>query len=102
MTNLEQEILDIINCTINGQYVGKLKVTQEDGFYNLLLHLNQEQAPIVMGYQGTEEQFKKFIQEEIRTRKMERVSYWKAIQIIPDLVCEDGELELDNNDIIII
>lgn len=30
MTKIEQEILDIINTTIDGEYIGKLRVCHED------------------------------------------------------------------------
>ena len=54
MTSLEQEILDTINKAIGGKYVGRLKVFQEPGVgWVLLLHMNQEQAPMNFGYNGT-------------------------------------------------
>ena len=97
MTTLEQEILNIINCTIKGKYIGKLRVVIEDDMYNLLLYLNQEQAPLIIGYQGTEEKFKEFVQKEIQTRQMERVSYWTAIQERPT---SDGD-DWDYDEVII-
>lgn len=100
MTELEQEILDIINCTICGEYIGKLKVnvwTSEpqcgDGcnesyptIYELRLYLDREFTPIVFSYEGTEDEFKEFIREEIRKRKIEATRFFKINLecIVPD------------------
>ena len=80
---LELEVLDIINKTVGGRYVGQLKVVKEDDWYILLLHLNQEQAPMRLGIEGTEEDFKKYIEDEIRTRRLHWTSYWQAFQEVP-------------------
>lgn len=102
--SLTNDILQIINETMEDHvYTGKLKIEYEDGWYYLLMYLDQEQSPLVMGYQGTEEQFKTYIQSEIRKRKMERVSFWKGIQELPYLACDEdtGEWYLEGEDIII-
>lgn len=83
MSKLESEILEIIDTTINGHYIGSFKVLVEDNLYTLMIHMNQEQAPLLLCKEGTEEEFKNFIRDEFRTRKMEKVSYWKAIQELP-------------------
>lgn len=68
MTELEKEVLEIINCEIEGCYIGNLKV-KEDRFYknircdrcnpvselynieySLYLYLNADYEPIVMSY----------------------------------------------------
>jgi len=68
MTELEKEVLEIINCEIEGCYIGKLQV-KEDRFYknitcnrctpeselynieySLYLYLNADYEPIVMSY----------------------------------------------------
>lgn len=68
MTELEKEVLNIINCEVEGCYIGKLKVL-EDRFYknincnpcdktsniynieySLFLYLNADYEPIVMSY----------------------------------------------------
>lgn len=95
MTTLEQEILNIINETIGGKYIGKLKVLNDDGIWTLYLYLNQEQSPIQIGYDGTLNDFKEFIRKEIKTRKMEKVSYWRATQELPVNICVNGKLESD-------
>lgn len=54
MTSLDQEIRDLINEAIGGKYVGQLKVYNEPGIgWVLLLHMNQEQSPMVLSYDGT-------------------------------------------------
>lgn len=80
MTQLEKEILDIINDEVGGKYIGWLKVNKDCDMYELLLHMNQEQAPLHLGYQGTEEEFKNFIKDEIHYRKHNDVRFWKAIR----------------------
>ena len=75
MENLEKEILEIINKAIGGKYIGGLKILIEDDIYELLLYLNQEMAPLILSYQGSESDFKEFVRKEIKARQMERVDY---------------------------
>lgn len=97
MTDLENDILDIINDATNSCYVGKLKVLiepvnetgcntcsiggDEEMIYSLLLYLNQEQAPMVLSIQGNEEAFRNFIREEMKTRKMQKVHRYRLIKL---------------------
>lgn len=102
MNSLEQEILDIINKAIKGKYIGKFKVFYEkDIGWVLLLHMNQEQAPINFTYDGDWNQFKNYIYTELKNRKMEIVSFFKAVQELPSLIDKNGELELDYDTVII-
>lgn len=102
MTLLEQEILEIINKAIGGTYVGHLKVFYEDEIgWVLLLHMNQEQAPMCFSYDGSLEEFKEYIYNEIHFRKMQLASFFKAIQELPALVEKDGELDLDYDTVIL-
>lgn len=80
MTDLEQEVLDIINETIEGQYIGKFKVISDDLGYRLLLYFDRELTPTVFGYEGTEDEFKDFIRDEFKKRKMEKTKFWKTIR----------------------
>ena len=68
MSELEKEILEIINCEIEGEYIGKLKVKEERFYKNircdkcnpvselyniehsLYLYLNSDYEPIIMSY----------------------------------------------------
>ena len=60
MTTLESEIKSIIEEVICGKYIGKLKVVKEEVDKNilwmLLLYLNMELSPMILAYEGTEEQ----------------------------------------------
>lgn len=96
MTELEQEIRQIINDVTEREYITKLQVTQEDDIWTLFLYMNREIVPsIVMSTQGSEEHFKKFVKREMRKRKLEEVKYWKTTRELPVLECnENGELEL--------
>ena len=84
MTELEHEVLCIINEVTENCYTGKLKVlvtpperhpcdsdcTQvNDTIYELYLYLDRWHTPIVLSYEGTEEEFKKFIRHEIKKNK---------------------------------
>jgi len=100
MTELEQEILDIINCTICGKYIGKLRVIKHKTkpqcgdvyttIYELRLYLDREFTPIVLSYEGTEDEFKEFIREEIRKRKIENTRFFKVN--LETLIPDDEEL----------
>lgn len=87
-TTLEQEILEIINTAVKGKYLGKLKVNIDnvDGedYYTLLLHMNQEQAPMHIGCPGPEEAFKEFIYEEMRRRKLHLIRRWEGFKRLPE------------------
>lgn len=53
MTKEEQEILELINCTVGGKYIGKLKVIYDECGWQLFLYLNREMTPLILSYQGT-------------------------------------------------
>ena len=87
MTTLEKEILNIINETTDSEYIGKLKViiddiSNNDKLYTLGLYLNFEMSPMVLSYQGTEEEFKNFIREEMKSRKLQKVFRYEVIRDI--------------------
>ena len=95
MTAIEHEIKQIIEDVICCKYIGKLKVVKEvvddSEFWMLLLYLDMEQTPLILAYEGTEDQFKDFIRSEIKLRKLQGVRFWKAIQTYPqqELNCCD-------------
>ena len=82
MTTLEQEILDIINEATDSEYIGKLKVIVDDNLYTLGLYLNLEMSPMILSYQGTEKEFKDFIREEMKSRKLQRVFRYEVLRDI--------------------
>ena len=108
MTELEREVLEIINCEIEGCYIGKLQV-KEDRFYknircdrcnpvselynieySLLLYLNADYEPIVMVYiKKAQTAFKEFIEEEFKNRMLQQVDYYKLTLQLPSIDCSN-------------
>lgn len=82
MTALEKEILNIINEATDSEYIGKLKVIVDDNLYNLGLYLNREMTPTVLSFQGTEEEFKEYVRDEMKLRKPQRVFRYEVIRDI--------------------
>ena len=46
-----------------------------------------------MAYQGSEDEFKEFIQKEIKSRKLEMVSFWRT-----ELEYADVKIDEEDND----
>jgi len=82
---LANEILNIIDETIEGEYVGKLEVIVDDDWYTLNLFMNMHNSPLVLAYQGTEEEFKNYIREEIKRRRLEKVFRYEVRRELPAL-----------------
>lgn len=84
MTEIEKHIKEIIEEVIDGKYIGKLKVVTEPVndsiLWMLLLYLDLEMTPLVLAYEGTEEEFTEFIRSEMKSRKLQTVKFWKANQ----------------------
>ena len=80
MTQLECEILKVINETIGGKYIGKLRVTKEDNIYWLAMFLNLTVNPAfsLIKECKNDEEFKEFVRKEMKTRKIEKESFWKV------------------------
>lgn len=79
---LETEIRGIINEAIKGKYIGKLKVQKEafgeETLWTLFLYLDMEMSPLVMARTGSWDDFKDFIRKEMKSRKLEMVSFWRT------------------------
>ena len=82
---LANEILQIIDETIEGEYLGKLEVIVDDDWYTLNLFMNMHNAPLVLAYLGTENEFKNYIREEIKKRKLEKVMRYELRRELPAL-----------------
>lgn len=100
MSTLENEILDIINTTVEGCYIGGLKVIVEDEctcknrcikLYILLLYMDSSVYPsIQIGKECTNDsEFKEYIRDEIKHRKLQSVSYSRLVQELPSIVCDE-------------
>lgn len=110
MTKLEQEVLCIINEVTESCYTGRLKVTvtnQErqcgdpkcrklnDTIYELYLYLDRYYTPIVLSFEGTEDEFKEFVRNEIKKNKYEKIHFYKITR--EPLVLEEEGIEWDDN-----
>lgn len=80
MTQLEKEVLDIIEKVTCCKYIGHLKVIESEDDFTLNLYLNQEMSPMVINYQGDKESFLKFIAKDLRKRQIERAHHFRAIK----------------------
>ena len=94
MTELEQEVLDIIEQTTCCKYIGKLKVDifndnyeygdtckqLNDTIYQLKLYLDREFIPMIFTYEGNEEDFKDFLRCEFKRRKIEKTKFFKVVR----------------------
>lgn len=84
MEGIEQEILQLIEDSIGCKYIGKLKVEKDDKedppIWGLFLFLDLEFTPIELAYQGTKEAFFDFIKKEMKSRKMQKIKFWKAVK----------------------
>lgn len=82
---LENKVRDLINCVTKTEYVGPLSIRYECGIYTLRLGLNcRDATPISLGFQGSEEDFLKFLEKEFRKRKLQMVKYTKGVLINGD------------------
>lgn len=109
MTELEQEVLCIIKEVTENCYIGKLKIIVShpeiskcdspckelnDTIYSLYLYLDRWYTPIVLSYEGTEDEFKEFIRKEFKKNKYEKVHFYKITR--EPLVLDDKEIEWDD------
>lgn len=105
MTKIEKEVLEIINEVTESCYKGKLKVLVtypeinkcdspckelNNTIYELYLYLDRFYTPIILSYEGTEDEFKDFIRKEIKKNKYEKVHFYK-INREPLILEEDDE-----------
>lgn len=97
MEGIEKRALEVINSSIPGWiYDGELKVIYDEGIYSLFLYMDQNDSPLTIAKDcDSEEEFFKFIKKELKTRKLQKVKFWKAIQDLPALECINNELKLN-------
>lgn len=80
MTILENEILEIINNVTGNCYIGNLAVKEEEDEYTLYLGVNTPKSPTVIYYQGSVEDFKQYVKEEIKRRRYPEIEYWNTLK----------------------
>ena len=108
MTELEHEVLCIINEVTENCYTGKLKVLVtypernrcdsdcspiNDTIYELYLYLDRWRTPIVLSYEGSEEEFKDFVRNEFKKNKYEKIHFFK---ITREPITIEQEIERDD------
>lgn len=94
MDKLEQEVLDIINEVIDGKYIGKLKVIKFKNSYQLRFYLGTWYTPIILECEGNEDDFKKFIRCEMKSRKFQKSKFYSLTRY--PLVPEEELIESKN------
>ena len=88
MNKLEQEILDIIEKRYKRKYVGGIKVTKlgtnPEGFKLVLDLGNPDVRPIQISADLNAEDFLKFVEQELISRQLHRVEFFKGIVKYPE------------------
>lgn len=81
---LEQKIHDYIKALYKAEYKGRLEVTQEDDIYALTLGIPSYDIPTTISLQtDKEEEFLKYICEELRVRNFMRVYFYSIKRTDP-------------------
>ena len=86
MNHLEKSILDIIERRYKRKYVGGIKVTKLLSGYKLVLDLgNPDKRMIQIAADlESEEDFLKFIEQELISRQLERVQFFRGVVNYPE------------------
>lgn len=86
MNHLEKQILDIIEKRYKRKYVGGIKVTKLLSGYKLVLDLgNPDKRMIQISADlESEEDFLKFIEQELISRQLERVQFFRGVVNYPE------------------
>ena len=86
MNHLEKQILDIIEKRYKRKYTGGIKVTKLISGYKLVLDLGNPDKRIIQisaDYES-EEDFLKYIEQELISRQLERVQYFRGVVNYPE------------------
>lgn len=88
MNHMEKSILDIIEKRYQKKYVGGIKVTKLGkglAGYKLVLDLGNSDKPLLTISADLEaEDFLKFVEQELISRQLIRVQWFKGIKIYPE------------------
>lgn len=86
MNELELKILDLIESKYHKKYIGGIKVTKlGDTGYKLVLDLhNSDIRPIQISADLNAEDFLKFIEQELISRQLIRVQWFRGIKKYPE------------------
>ena len=86
MNHLEKQILDIIEKRYKRKYVGGIQVTKLLSGYKLVLDLGNLDKRVIQiaGDFEKEEDFLKYIEQELISRQLERVQFFRGIIKYPE------------------
>ena len=86
MNHLEKQILDIIEKRYKRKYVGGITVKKLLSGYKLVLDLGNPDKKVIQisADYDSEEDFLKFIEQELISRQLERVQFFRGIKIYPE------------------
>ncbi len=86
MNHLEKNILDIIEKRYKRKYTGGIKVTKLLSGYKMVLDLgNPDKRTIQISADvESEEDFLKFIEQELISRQLERVHFFRGVVNYPE------------------
>ncbi len=86
MNHLEKQILDIIEKRYKRKYTGGIKVTKLISGYKLVLDLgNPDKKGIQISADlESEEDFLKYIEQELISRQLERVQFFRGVVNYPE------------------
>lgn len=80
MRELENKIKEMIECTYECIFKGKVEVKKLGDSYQLRLSLNQPERPIWMTYQGDEDDFLKYLKDEFKKRRLSDTEYYTGVK----------------------
>lgn len=84
MTILTKKIKLIIFKLYTAIFKGKLEVHHKDGIYTLIIGIPSNMRPSSYNFEGTEEQFLKFIEEEFKCNNKLWINYTEARIVYDD------------------
>ena len=84
MTILTKKIKLIIFKLYHAFFKGKLEVHYKDGIYTLIIGIPSNMRPSSYNFEGTEDQFLKFIEEEFKYNNKLWINYTEARIVYDD------------------
>ena len=88
MNDMEQAILDIIESKYKCKYTGHIKVTKlgKGGTgYKVIIDLDNPDKPMIqISADLTAEDFLKFVEQELVSRQLHRVKFFRGVKIYPE------------------
>ena len=84
MTILTKKIKLIIFKLYHAFFKGKLEVHNKDGIYTLIIGIPSNMRPSSYNFEGTEDQFLKFIEEEFKYNNKLWINYTEARIVYDD------------------